>query len=367
MNFYELDDSVKKVILRIEVGKQGEILDIKSGMCGDVYVFDHGAATSPRFTCAKIPKKSKNANEDEINSRFINELKNQLKYYHHQYVHWAFDFKEVMGVPVALFRYWGSDLREVINKQDQADIKKLSILAYLCSGLRHCYSKGLISHQDLKPENIFIRNMRNDFRDLPALDVYDFPLLGDFGLANAFIDSNHFCGARPYMAPEQWLNQHLSIKTDIFALGVILCELMSNGYHPVGIRLSDYWPKPIKGNSQKWKDKDAWENWSLNGSKIAQEIESKVDIEILELIRKMLSTSPECRPSLDEVLTALLDIISKYNSNSHAQTSFLIKYFDSQVSQESFEDQWPSLYHRWVKFEEKFGKNSNDSQTSLTI
>lgn len=355
ISFHDLNDSQKELMLESALGNEGKIISRTNGMCGDIYIFDRGENTIPQYSCAKLPKLLSSGSEKEIYVRFVNELKNQLKYYHHQYVHWAYDFKEVMGVPVALFRYWGSDLKKLINEPSVSDLNKLSVMTYLCVGLRHCYSKGLVSHQDLKPENIFIRNVRKDFTGLPDTDVFNFPLVGDFGLANAFLDSSLFDGSRPYMAPEQWGKNPLSSKTDVFALGVILFQLMSGGFHPIGIKLNDYWPVPIEGNSKKWTRPEPWMKWAINGAAIDNNLKELIDSSILQLINKMLSLSPNERPEISEVIENLLDLIKSRDPNGFGQVNFLISHYDAKVSTESFETLWPSLFHRWQKFEEKFG------------
>lgn len=63
--------------------------------------------------------------------------------------------------------------------------------------------------------------MNSLFQDSPNIDIYKFTLIADFGLANRFVKSGILDGARPYTAPEQWEKNTLSVKTDIFALGVI--------------------------------------------------------------------------------------------------------------------------------------------------
>ncbi|EPY5360318.1 protein kinase [Klebsiella pneumoniae] len=354
LRFYDLDDNLKELLLKL-ILNEGDVVSINSGMCGDVYIFDRGSNTIPQYSCAKIPKLIDGVSDKEIYARFVNELKNQLKYYHHQYVHWAYDFKEVMGVPVALFRYWGSDLRKIIKSSSSSDINKISIIAYLCAGLRHCYSKGLVSHQDLKPENIFIRNMRNDFSVPVEQDVYNFPLLGDFGLANASVDSNFFDGARPYMAPEQWERRPLSSKTDVFALGVILFEMMSGGFHPAGIKLSDFWPKPIEGNTKKWTKAEPWKKWASNAGAISADVGVLVDGDILELVNKMLSSNPDNRPDISVMIDDLLQLLKSRDMSSFVQVSQLISHYDSQASQVSLEESWPYLSQRWKMFKTKFG------------
>ena len=188
IDFHTLDEGQKKLILEIELGNKGRCVSVSGGMCGEIYVFDQGKNVSSRYICAKIPKPLKNAHIDETNNRFVNELQNQLSYNHQMFVHWAFDFSEVHGSPVALFRYWGSDIDRLIRKSEFISVtEKLSIMVYVCSGLSHCYKSGLVAHQDLKPANIFLRDVKNELRDLPAACVH--------GAGSCALDASRHCAA----------------------------------------------------------------------------------------------------------------------------------------------------------------------------
>jgi serine/threonine protein kinase len=180
-------------------------------------------------------------------------------------------------------------------------------------------------------------------------------LVGDFGLANASVDSDFFDGARPYMAPEQWERRPLSSKTDVFALGVILFEMMSGGFHPAGIKLSDFWPEPIEGNTKKWTKAEPWRKWASNGGAISTDVEVLVDGEILELVNKMLSSNPDERPDISLMIDDLLQLLRSRDMSSFIQVSHLISHYDSQASKVSLEESWPYLSQRWKMFKAKFG------------
>lgn len=356
IDFNELDESQKKFMLEAALGNKGKCVYISGGICGEIYIFDQGKHVSPRYICAKIPKSLKNSSQDETNNRFVNELKNQLSYNQQNFVHWAFDFLEVLGKPVALFRYWGSDLdKKIRSPEPSSKIERLSILVYVCSGLSHCYKNGLVAHQDLKPANIFLRNLKTEFINLPDFDIYNLALIADFGLANASVESSFFGGSRPYMAPEQWDESTLSPKTDVFALGVILYELMSGGFHPIGIKLSDYWPQPVGGNSKKWTRADTWRKWAKTAT-IYSEGVPPIEPDILTLVRNMLSVDADDRPSIDEVKISLLEIIKSESQESCAQLEFLVDHYESQASTEPLKDRWPYLWGKWLRFQQKFEK-----------
>lgn len=358
-NFYKLDDGQRECYLEAFHSK-GKCSYLTGGMCGDIYLIDQGVNTIPRYTCIKVPKPLKNISDAETANRFVRELKLQLSFYYNKFVHWAYDFDSAFNVPIACFRYWGNDLRNIIRTSQPSQVSKLSIMVYTCIGLRHCYSKGLVAHQDLKPSNIFIQNVKNDFVGLPNLDIYDIAIIADFGLANAFIDYNLFDGERPYMSPEQWSKCELSQASDIFALGVIFFELLTNGFHPVGIKLSDFYPAPQGENSNKWTRADAWQKWIKDGCQIKLPTGIIIDTDTLKFINKMLSVQPANRPNLNEVIEFLQNQIKDISEESHFQLDYLIKYFNEQSSTcTNLETDWPYLFGRWEKFRKQFDNNTS--------
>ena len=101
---------------------------------------------------------------------------------------------------------------------------RLTVLRKLTEALAFAHSQ--ITHRDLKPANIFIKN--NDITS---------PIIMDFGLSSlSEQDRSHgLVGGTPkYMAPEQLVAPQLVDKrADLFALGMISYELLSDGEIPV--------------------------------------------------------------------------------------------------------------------------------------
>jgi serine/threonine-protein kinase len=103
--------------------------------------------------------------------------------------------------------------------------RAVHILSQVLRSLREAHDSGII-HRDLKPENIFLV----DFREEP-----DFVKVLDFGIAK-FTDNERIkktlsaggfvCGTPLYSAPEQALGYRLTPAADIYALGVILYEML---------------------------------------------------------------------------------------------------------------------------------------------
>lgn len=91
--------------------------------------------------------------------------------------------------------------------------QRASILREICIAVHNAHSLG-IQHRDLKPTNIL-------------LDPRLRPRILDFGLAGADPHKGHFVGTAPYLAPEQLdPEQSIDDRTDVYALGVILYEML---------------------------------------------------------------------------------------------------------------------------------------------
>jgi serine/threonine protein kinase len=95
----------------------------------------------------------------------------------------------------------------------------------ILSGLEHLHSKKIL-HRDLKPANILLQG--------------EAPRLTDFGLARILKTGSHsggIAGTPAYMAPEAFDEQRF-IETDIWAVGIILYQLLS-GKNPFSVKNLD--------------------------------------------------------------------------------------------------------------------------------
>jgi serine/threonine protein kinase len=98
------------------------------------------------------------------------------------------------------------------------------IARQICRALREAHSVGVI-HRDLKPANIFL---------VEHGDETDFVKVLDFGLVKNVADKGEdltqtgmFMGSPKYMAPEQIRGDRVDARTDIYALGIILYEMLT--------------------------------------------------------------------------------------------------------------------------------------------
>src|SRR5437870_4805090 len=129
-----------------------------------------------------------------------------------------FVMEYVKGVPITQYC---DDARLSIQQ-------RLKLFAQVCQAVQHAHQKGII-HRDLKPSNILVC----------LYDGQPVPKVIDFGLAKAMhqpltehtLHTAHgvMMGTPLYMSPEQAELNNLDVdtRTDIYALGVILYELLT--------------------------------------------------------------------------------------------------------------------------------------------
>jgi serine/threonine protein kinase len=133
------------------------------------------------------------------------------------------DFGEYEGAPYLVMAYieggtLGSHLREAYLYE-----KAIKLLVPVARALEYAHRNDIV-HRDVKPGNILITSsgepMLSDFGILKVLNMAG----GTLGETNAGL------GTAEYAAPEQWDNR-ITPQVDIYALGVILYELLT-GRHP---------------------------------------------------------------------------------------------------------------------------------------
>ena len=130
----------------------------------------------------------------------------------------VYDIGEVDGSPFLSMEYVdGEDLRSLLRRIGRLPPDKaVEIARKLCAGLAASHERGVL-HRDLKPANIMI-------------DGRGQVLIMDFGLAalSGELDGTQLRGGTPaYMAPEQLAGQVASVRSDIYALGLVLHEMFT--------------------------------------------------------------------------------------------------------------------------------------------
>jgi serine/threonine protein kinase len=197
-------------------GRYEVIEEIGRGGMGRVYkVFD-------KKVKEKIALKILNpeiASDKVTLERFENELRIARKIAHKNVCR-LFDLDEEQGVHYITMEYVsGEDLRSLIRRVGQLTVGKSLVLAkQVCAGLKEAHALGII-HRDLKPQNIMIDREGNAH-------------IMDFGIARSLTGkgvtgTGMIVGTPEYMSPEQIESKELDERSDIYALGVILFEVLT--------------------------------------------------------------------------------------------------------------------------------------------
>src|SRR5579859_4727116 len=126
----------------------------------------------------------------------------------------------------------GLKLTDFCDQNNLSTEERLNLFVQVCHAVQHANQKGII-HRDIKPSNILVT----------LHDGVPVPKVIDFGIAKAtgerlsdktvFTAFQQFIGTPAYMSPEQAEMSGLNVDTrsDIYALGVLLYELLTGQTH----------------------------------------------------------------------------------------------------------------------------------------
>ena len=119
---------------------------------------------------------------------------------------------------IAMAYYEGETLKKKINRGPIPDDVVVNIALQIAAGLERAHKNGIV-HRDIKPANIMLTN----FGEVKIVD---------FGLAKSKASAGitkfgSTVGTAAYMSPEQTRGEIVDQKTDIWALGVIIYEMMT--------------------------------------------------------------------------------------------------------------------------------------------
>ena len=111
----------------------------------------------------------------------------------------------------------GESLRAKLDREKQLSVDEaIRIVSAIASGLDYAHRHGIV-HRDVKPENVLLSD--------------GVPMVADFGIAKAVSTSltqvGLALGTPAYMSPEQAMGEAVDGRTDVYALGCMLYEMLS--------------------------------------------------------------------------------------------------------------------------------------------
>ncbi|MFT8871405.1 MAG: Stk1 family PASTA domain-containing Ser/Thr kinase [Sporolactobacillus sp.] len=186
-----------------------------------------------RFVAVKILRSEFSGDQDFIN-RFHREAE-AVASLSHQNIVAIYDIGEEEDLYYIVMEYvHGMSLKAHIKRYSPIDFHEaLKIMEQINSAIAYAHGHGII-HRDIKPHNILI-------------DGSGHVKVTDFGIAMAISSStitytHSIMGSAHYLSPEQAKGGKATVKSDIYALGTVLFELLTNrlpypGTSPVSVAL----------------------------------------------------------------------------------------------------------------------------------
>lgn len=166
----------------------------------------------------------------------------------------------------------GRLLRQILTEQKKLSIERATKIALgICDALEYIHSRGVV-HRDLKPENIMV-----DSED--RIKIIDFGIAGQAGARRlTFAKLSQVMGTPDYISPEQVKGKRGDARSDIYALGVMLYEMLTGKAPFQG-------PNPFAIMNDRL----------LNNPVPPREIDPAISPELQEVIYRALERDPKNR------------------------------------------------------------------------
>jgi serine/threonine-protein kinase len=119
----------------------------------------------------------------------------------------------------------GVSLSHVTRRGPVPAARAAAIGVAIAEALAHAHEQGIV-HRDLKPDNVFLARRQKGREIVKVLDFGLAKLASDSALGPSITRDGTVFGTPEYMAPEQAEGEKLDGRTDVYALGVILYQLV---------------------------------------------------------------------------------------------------------------------------------------------
>ena len=199
------------------IGKYKVIRELGSGGMAQVYVAHDNVG---REVAIKLMKENADM-DDELRRRFRREAEATAALSHRNIVT-LYEFDEVDGVPyIVMENLGGTDLADLLRGRGGKTLtldQCVDIALQAAAGLGYAHGRGVV-HRDIKPSNVRVL-------DDGLVKIMDF---GIAHVASSTITKTGVSiGTPQYMSPEQIHGNKVDHRTDIWSLGAVLYEMVSN-------------------------------------------------------------------------------------------------------------------------------------------
>ena len=197
------------------IGKY-DVLDI-IGRGGMGIVYKGNDPSLNRLVAIKMMTENYSDSPDQL-KRFFREAQSTGSLQHPNIVT-VYELGDHNGTPYFVMEYLeGESLDSVIaNRRPLHLLEKLNVILAVCQGLSYAHRRGIV-HRDIKPGNIMVVKEG-------GIKIVDFGI-AHIGGKNA-TRTGQILGSISYMSPEQINGKLVDARTDIFATGVVLYQLVT--------------------------------------------------------------------------------------------------------------------------------------------
>ena len=207
----------------------------------------------------------------------------------------------------------GEPLSTLLQREGALPVKRvIPIIQGILAGLSEAHQHGVI-HRDLKPANIFITR---------SVIGYEIAKVLDFGIAKStgpnateLTQSQQIMGTPRYMTPEQFLQEPLTPRTDLYAAGLLFYEMLA-GVPP----------------------------FTIKSKAVPNEVKSLP--EVVQLMWLHLNATPPGLPTPEPIWAIVESLLAKKQEDRPSEATEVIQ--DLGALKELLESSTPSMELRWM-------------------
>ncbi|MGA2585402.1 MAG: serine/threonine-protein kinase [Candidatus Aminicenantales bacterium] len=269
-----------------KIGKYKILGILGKGGMGIVYkALDPDIEREVAIKTIRFDTLSEGTQKDDLIARFIREARAAGKISHPNIVT-IYEVGRENDLTYIVMQYVeGQSLQSLIDSGKKFSLQEIAeLMGLIGDALDYAHQSGII-HRDIKPANIL-------------LDKSGKPFLADFGVArmdsSTMTQSGTTVGTLSYMSPEQITGQSIDGRSDLFALGIILYELLSGKKPFFGDNISTIVYQIVHEQPRRIREVNA-------------ELPVGYDI----VIQKILAKSPDDRYPTGRALIAALENAEK--------------------------------------------------------
>lgn len=351
---YEIEDEMREFIIKAQFELNLDVEHVikePGGGFGDVYRLERAENSSPRFLAAKCPKIENYASNEKAAKALENMLREAEKTYRLFECPWVNPITNILliqGWPFLISRWRHGTLSDLIDDSHKwSSVDRIASLLQIACVLRMLSKCGVGAHQDLKPDNIFFDDLYKGFPSLVGSSGFRFKIfVGDFSLADAFLEHRHNYGTPPFMAPEQFETKPpepaAGAAIDIFAVGVIAHLFFCDGFYP-NDKVTSGASTRKTGFSKSWsEDRTSLLNWAKQGHKNLSLLKQNCPTVLFPVISAALAADSKERPSPEAFEAALWEALKKTDAAAYDTIKVQVKELKSMYDG----NQWPHFEDR---------------------